>query len=80
MLILGQTGVPLTTGFLAKFYVVSAAVQAHSYALAIIAMLSAAIAAAFYLRLIFLMYGVRLPAGTGNDEGRCDLGDKGGSA
>jgi NADH-quinone oxidoreductase subunit N len=76
-LILGQTGIPLTTGFLAKFYVVSAAVRAHSYALAIIAMLSAAIAAAFYLRLIFLMYGVRLPVGTGNDEGAVTLATKG---
>jgi NADH-quinone oxidoreductase subunit N len=60
VLLLGQTGVPFTTGFLAKFYVISAAVKAHSYALAIIAMLSAAIAAAFYLRVVFLMYGVRL--------------------
>jgi NADH-quinone oxidoreductase subunit N len=65
--------VPFTTGFLAKFYVISAAVKAHSYALAIIAMLSAAIAAAFYLRVVFLMYGVRLPAGTGDDRGSLSL-------
>ena len=77
VLLLGQTGIPFTTGFLAKLYVVSAAVRAHSYALAIIAMLSAAIAAAFYLRLIFLMYGVRLPAGTGSDEGALSLPVKG---
>ena len=69
VLLLGQTGVPFTTGFLAKFYVISAAVRAHSYALAVIAMLSAAVAAAFYLRLVFLMYGVRLPSGTGSDKG-----------
>jgi NADH-quinone oxidoreductase subunit N len=73
VLLLGQTGVPFTTGFLAKFYVISAAVKAHSYALAIIAMLSAAIAAAFYLRVVFLMYGVRLPAGTGDDRGSLSL-------
>ena len=36
-------------------------------------MLSAAVAAAFYLRLVFLMYGVRLPAGTGNDTGSLSL-------
>jgi len=77
VLLLGQTGIPFTTGFLAKLYVVSAAVRAHSYALAIIAMLSAAIAAAFYLRLIFLMYGVRLPSGTGSDEGALSLPVKG---
>jgi NADH-quinone oxidoreductase subunit N len=48
--------VPLTSGFLAKFYVISAAVEAHSYALAIIAMVAAVIAAFFYLRLIVVMY------------------------
>ena len=69
----GQTGVPFTTGFLAKLYVISAAVKAHSYALAVIAMLSAAVAAAFYLRLVFLMYGVRLPVGTGDDRGSLSL-------
>ena len=47
--------------------------QAHSYALAVIAMLSATIAAAFYLRVVFLMYGVRLPAGTGGDAGSLSL-------
>ena len=77
LLLLGQTGVPFTTGFLAKLYVVTAAVRAHSYALAVIAMLSATIAAAFYLRLIFLMYGVKLPAGTGSDEGCLSLPIKG---
>jgi NADH-quinone oxidoreductase subunit N len=69
LLLIGQMGIPLTTGFLAKLYVVTAAVRVHSYALAIIAMLSAAIAAAFYLRLVFFMYGVKLPAGTRGDEG-----------
>ncbi|MHB1509503.1 MAG: NADH-quinone oxidoreductase subunit N [Acidimicrobiales bacterium] len=57
LLLLAQAGVPFTTGFLAKLYVVEAAVQAHSYALAVIAMLAGAIAAAFYLRVVFLMYG-----------------------
>ncbi len=57
VLLLAQAGAPFTTGFLAKLYVVEAAVQSHSYALAVIAMLSGAIAAAFYLRVVFLMYG-----------------------
>jgi len=73
VLLLAQTGVPFTTGFLAKLYVVSAAVQTHSYALAIVAMLSATIAAAFYLRLVFLMYGIRLPVGAGSDRGSISL-------
>ena len=56
VLLLGQAGVPFTTGFLAKFGVVGAAVAAHSYALATVAMLSAAIAAFFYLRVAVTMY------------------------
>jgi NADH-quinone oxidoreductase subunit N len=52
----GQAGVPFTSGFLAKFYVIAAAVQRGQYALAIIGMLAAAIAAFFYLRVGVLMY------------------------
>ncbi|HVB00360.1 MAG TPA: NADH-quinone oxidoreductase subunit N [Acidimicrobiales bacterium] len=54
--LLAQAGAPFTTGFLAKFYVVSAAIDAHSYAIAIIAMLSAAVAAVFYLRVVLVMF------------------------
>ena len=54
--LLAQAGVPLTSGFLAKFYVISAAVEARSYALAIIAMIAAVIATFFYLRVIVAMY------------------------
>ena len=54
--LLAQAGVPLTSGFLAKFYVISAAVEANSYAIAIIGMVAAVIAAFFYLRVIVTMY------------------------
>jgi NADH-quinone oxidoreductase subunit N len=54
--LLAQAGVPLTSGFLAKFYVISAAVSAHSYALAIIAMVSSVISAFLYLRVVVAMY------------------------
>jgi NADH-quinone oxidoreductase subunit N len=54
--LLAQAGVPLTSGFLAKFYVIGAAVDSHSYALAVIAMLAAVVAAFFYLRVIVVMY------------------------
>jgi NADH-quinone oxidoreductase subunit N len=54
--LLAQAGVPFTTGFLAKFYVVQAAVEKGQYPLAIIAMLAAAVAAFFYLRVALLMY------------------------
>jgi NADH-quinone oxidoreductase subunit N len=56
VLLLAQAGVPFTSGFLAKFYVISAAVQRGQYVLAVIAMLAAAVAAFFYLRVALLMY------------------------
>ena len=56
VLLLAQAGVPLTSGFVAKFGVIQAAVESRSYALAIIAMLSAVIGAFFYLRVILRMY------------------------
>jgi NADH-quinone oxidoreductase subunit N len=64
--LLAQAGVPFTSGFLAKFYVIEAAVQRGQYSLAIIAMLAAAVAAFFYLRVALLMYGsaeAEVPAG-----------------
>jgi NADH-quinone oxidoreductase subunit N len=54
--LLAQAGVPFTTGLWAKFYVLAAAVENHSYALAIIGMLAAAISAFFYLRVVLTMY------------------------
>lgn len=56
ILLLAQAGVPFTTGFFAKFYVLTAQVNAHSYLLAIIAMISAVITAFFYLRLALVMF------------------------
>jgi NADH-quinone oxidoreductase subunit N len=54
--LLAQAGVPLTSGFFAKFYVIESAVDAKSYALGVIAMVSAVIAAFLYLRVIVAMY------------------------
>ncbi len=56
VLLLAQAGVPFTSGFFAKFYAIDAAVDAHSWPLAIIAMVSAVAAAFLYLRLIIAMY------------------------
>jgi NADH-quinone oxidoreductase subunit N len=56
VLLLGQAGVPFTTGFLAKFGVVGASVDVHAYVLAAVAMASAAVAAFFYLRVAVTMY------------------------
>jgi NADH-quinone oxidoreductase subunit N len=68
VLLLAQAGVPFTAGFLAKFHVIEAAVDAHSYAIAVIGMLSAVIAAFFYLRVTVLMY-MAAPAEEGPGAG-----------
>jgi len=54
--LLAQAGVPFTAGFLAKFYVIGAAVESRSYALGIIGMTAAVVATFFYLRVIVVMY------------------------
>ncbi|MFM2115272.1 MAG: NADH-quinone oxidoreductase subunit, partial [Actinomycetota bacterium] len=46
----------LTSGFVAKFGVVRAAVSTESYALAILAMIAAVIAAYLYLRIMVSMW------------------------
>ena len=51
-----QAGVPLTSGFFAKFYVLKAAIEANSWPLAVTAMVSAVIAAFLYLRITVSMY------------------------
>ncbi|MGD9749572.1 MAG: NADH-quinone oxidoreductase subunit N [Acidimicrobiia bacterium] len=56
VMLLAQTGVPLTSGFFAKFGVITAAVDARSYWLALVAMLSAVVGAFVYLRIIVAMY------------------------
>jgi NADH-quinone oxidoreductase subunit N len=56
LFLLAQAGVPLTAGFVAKFEVLAAAVDAGSYWLALVAMLSAVIAAYLYLKVIVAMY------------------------
>ncbi|MGA1747766.1 MAG: NADH-quinone oxidoreductase subunit N, partial [Ilumatobacteraceae bacterium] len=50
--LLAQAGVPLTSGFVAKWGVIQEAVAERSYAIAIIAMLAAVIAAFLYLRIM----------------------------
>jgi NADH-quinone oxidoreductase subunit N len=56
VLLLAQAGVPLTSGFIAKFGVIQAAVDVESYAIAVIAMVSAVIAAFLYLRIMVSMW------------------------
>jgi NADH-quinone oxidoreductase subunit N len=56
VLLLAQAGVPFTTGLWAKLQVVLATISAGAVPLAVIAMVTAAIAAFFYLRVAVLMY------------------------
>jgi NADH-quinone oxidoreductase subunit N len=49
-------GVPPMAGFMAKFYVFSAAVKAGYYWLAVIGVLNSAVAAYYYLRVLIYMY------------------------
>ncbi len=53
---LSLIGIPVTGGFLAKFYVFEAAMQSHLTGLVIIGVINSAIAAFYYLRIIVVMY------------------------
>jgi len=55
--LLAQAGIPFTTGFFAKLYVIAAAIEDGAYILGVIAMVSAVIAAFLYLRIVLAMYG-----------------------
>ncbi len=54
--LLAQAGVPVTSGFFAKFEVIAAAVDAGSYWVAIVAMLAAVVGAFLYIRVLISMY------------------------
>ncbi|MCG6535501.1 MAG: NADH-quinone oxidoreductase subunit N, partial [Syntrophales bacterium LBB04] len=60
--LLSLAGVPPLAGFMGKFYVLSSAIKAHYYWLAIIGVLNSAVAVYYYLRVIMVMY-FREPAG-----------------
>jgi len=54
--LLSLIGIPITGGFIAKFYVFSAALQSNMVGLVILGFLNSAVAAYYYLRLIVVMY------------------------
>lgn len=54
--LLAQAGVPFTSGFIAKFGVIQAAVEEESYVIAVIAMVAAVVAAFLYLRIMVNMW------------------------
>ena len=56
IMVLAQAGAPFTTGFLAKFSIIVSVVEIREYWIAVVAMISAAIAVAFYLRIVLAMF------------------------
>lgn len=54
--LLAQAGIPPLAGFLAKFFVIGAAVDAGSIPLAVVGMVTAVIMAFVYLRIVITMY------------------------
>lgn len=63
LFLLSLAGVPPTAGFLAKFNIFTAAIEAGWVKLAIVAALYSAVAAYYYLRLIVFMYMRATPEG-----------------
>jgi NADH-quinone oxidoreductase subunit N len=61
VLLFAQAGIPFTSGFLAKFQVIVAAVDSGASVLAGVAMLSAVVAAVLYLRIVVSMFLVDEP-------------------
>jgi NADH-quinone oxidoreductase subunit N len=56
--LLSLGGFPPTVGFVAKWYIFSAAVQEHLIALAILGVLTSVVSVFFYLRVVVMMYMV----------------------
>jgi NADH-quinone oxidoreductase subunit N len=54
--LLSLGGLPPTAGFVAKWYIFSAAVSAEYYGLAVIGMLTSVVSVFFYLRVVVMMY------------------------
>lgn len=54
--LLSLTGIPLTSGFIAKFYIFTAAARSGLWALLIIGVVNSGISAFYYLRVITTMY------------------------
>jgi len=69
--LLAQAGMPVTSGFVAKFGVIQAAAENESYAVAVVAMLASVIAAVLYLRIIISMWLADAESG---DEAREKVG------
>ena len=56
LMLLSLTGIPVTAGFLAKFYVVAAGASAGIWALILILVITSVIGLFYYLRIVVTMY------------------------
>ena len=56
LLLLSFAGIPLTSGFIAKFTVFDAAIDGGAWPLVVVGAVFSAVAAFFYVRVIVLMY------------------------
>lgn len=63
LFMLSLAGIPPTVGFVGKFYIFTAAVQADYAWLAVIGLLSSVISVYYYLRVVYQMYMVDPVAG-----------------
>jgi len=54
--LLSLIGVPLTGGFFGKFYIFKAALESHLVWLTVLGLLTTAVAAYYYLRILVMMY------------------------
>ena len=54
--LLSLTGIPLTGGFMGKFFVFGATIQHQYFSLAVLAMINTGIAAFYYLNVVRAMF------------------------
>ncbi len=54
--LLSLTGIPLTSGFIAKFYIFSAAARGGGWTLVIVGLVNSGISAFYYLRVLVTIY------------------------
>jgi NADH-quinone oxidoreductase subunit N len=62
-MLLSLAGIPITAGFLGKFYIVAAGVASDKWALVVILVVASSIGLFYYLRIVVAMYGApRVPS------------------
>jgi NADH-quinone oxidoreductase subunit N len=67
---LSLTGIPLTAGFIAKFYLITAGANAKLWALLIILIINSVIGLFYYLRIIIFLYSESSIKNTTENEGK----------